>query len=67
VDTGSTGSSAAKAIPCTTLAAMRTPVNEPGPRPKASASSCATPRPASTSRDSIIGRISAACWRGASA
>ena len=38
-DTGTTGSSAAKASPWATLAASRTPVKAPGPRPKAIASS----------------------------
>ena len=34
-DTGITGRSAASASPCATQAAMRTPVNEPGPLPNA--------------------------------
>ena len=67
VETGTTGRPAAKAIPWATLAAIRTPVNEPGPQPNAQASSPAFVSPASASNDSIIGRISAACCRGASA
>src|SRR3569832_2514769 len=39
-ETGTTGRSAPYAIPWTTPAAMRRPVNAPGPRPKETASSC---------------------------
>ena len=54
VDTGNTGRSQANATPCTTPAAIRSPVNEPGPRPKAIASSCDRVIPASEIRVSDI-------------
>ena len=47
VDTGNAGISNAKAKPCATATARRTPVNAPGPRPKATASSCVFATPAS--------------------
>ena len=40
VETGTTGRSSASAMPCASAIARRTPVNAPGPRPTAIASSC---------------------------
>ena len=52
-----TGRPAPKASPCATLAARRTPVKEPGPRPNAMASSIGSVIAASRSNSSTIGRI----------
>ena len=45
---------------------MRRPVNEPGPLPKAMASSSPKPIPAEAISASIIGNIICVCWRGTS-
>jgi hypothetical protein len=65
-DTGTTGRPAPKARPCVTLAAIRNPVKEPGPRPKAIASRSRSETPAPRSNSCTIGRISAWCSRGRS-
>ena len=59
-----TGSSLPNASPCTVLAAMRSPVNEPGPRPNAIASSSRSDQPQRASSWATIGSINAWCSRG---
>jgi hypothetical protein len=54
-ETGTICSDAPKASPCATDAAMRMPINEPGPLPKTIASRSGNDAPASTSSESIIG------------
>ena len=66
-ETGITGRPAAKARPWVTLAARRSPVNAPGPRPKAIASSAASAVPASSSNVSTINSSCAPCPRAAGA
>ena len=65
VEMGNTGRSSASAMPCAMAIARRTPVNAPGPRPTAIASSCARAMPASASSISAHGRASSAWRRGA--
>ena len=65
VETPTTGRSAAKAKPCVTAAATRTPVNAPGPCPKAMPSRSASRKPASSSIPSTMGNTRSVCWRGA--
>ncbi len=66
VSTGSTAMprppSAPKARPWATAQAVRSPVNEPGPRPKTMASSAAKSRPASASRRRRAGISVAEAW-----
>ncbi len=62
VPTAATGSPPANARPWATPQAMRRPVKDPGPAPKAMPSSWRTDRPASCSSASTIGRISSE-WR----
>ncbi len=57
VTIGSTGRLAPYASPCATPQAVRTPVNDPGPAPKAMASQSASAMPASRSSSCTIGRI----------
>jgi hypothetical protein len=59
------GRSSASAMPCAIAIARRTPVNAPGPRPTAIASSCDFARPASHSSACAHGNASSAWRRGA--
>ena len=56
-----TGRFEPKASPCATPQAMRNPVNDPGPAPKAMPSNCTSVNPACVSNSCNIGRRSSEC------
>ena len=59
---GSTGTPAPQASPCATEQAVRRPVNEPGPRPKAMALKSLSDRPACASKACTAGiKLADAC------
>src|SRR4030066_2153155 len=60
-ETGTTGISAPKASPWATPAPMRSPVNDPGPRPKAIASRRVRVKPVSASSSSTMARMRPEC------